>query len=1045
MSIDINKPLGQNPPRNVVFQTLTGLFDLYNSISNGEKTMSLTKTNVVQIYLSLFGKELTEEQVASQKALLALIDNEQDTTAAVGALFSEFAETDSQDLIAQVYQNLFNYPSDDNPQSDANDEGIAFWAGALDRGVSLEDVLENIAEISSNSDNPANAANRTSIVAAVEAAKDNLGIEDEENDDEEGEGTGQKGEDFYLTVGQDVGDDNKGLKGTDGDDTFYADLGQNALGQQANTLGSGDVLNGGAGTDTLDATLIAGHSLGNRVMDVMPTTKSVEIVKINAQLTSDAAFKNKNGATLNARKMDGVQEFTSKYSDADLTIKNISTNGVTGGTKAMTIGMEYTGNANSNWDESNMTALFDQDYLTRSAVDSNSLYYFTQDRLAANADNKPFDAKTTAVNGIRFMLDNQVVEIVVDEDILNTYFKSIKSGDRTNAYEGFKDLLKDALAAKNAEMDGALDGFEISVDAGFVRTKGAHQNQGDQLKFSVPAIVLTAPENVEITSPSISQKDKFLSTYDMFNDTDDEQVTSNTPVEINVDLEKVGLAGDGGGLQIGSMNKGDNENKYAAVNTVTSTVDGFDQFNVKVGGSKQESSSLAYLHSTNNALRKVDIKSQTGSDANLTIGNSNTNVSRLIEDSDEAANAFKDVQIVDASEFNGNLTLNAGITKEIVEKYLNYEGEQPFATHNSNEVANFDYKGGNGDDVINIFIDEAALDDAFESTTGGTNRNVFEMNINGGAGDDVITVTFDNNEGALASSLVNGITNITINGGAGNDVIDIKQDLGSGSSTDATFTIAFDGQFGHDTIIGFDTGIVTTSNEVQEIDLAGFKAHKGEIIKVTIGNATELFPADAYMNDADIATQVKSMLEASATPANDISTQQFDANGALIGGETGTKITATKTGANVETVKVEVINSQEAGGTYDKHYDTKHSVEATTTTEGGLKGSGSDLLDFSAYNAKAVVVDNGSSDIISTGGTFANGSKFIYLEKAKHNDNVYNVYEATAKIAGIADVGFGTGTASAKANNATKGAILGSIDFVDIVGGPVIDATQLLF
>lgn len=1039
MSIDINKPLGQNPPRNVVFQTLTGLFDLYNSISNGEKTMSLTKTNVVQIYLSLFGKELTEEQVASQNALLALIDNEQDTTAAVGALFSEFAETDSQDLIAQVYQNLFNYPSDDNPQSDANDEGIAFWAGALDRGVSLEDVLENIAEISSNSDNPANAANRTSIVAAVEAAKDKLGIEDEEND-EEGEGTGQKGEDFYLTVGQDVGDDNKGLKGTDGDDTFYADLGQNALGQQANTLGSGDVLNGGAGTDTLDATLIAGHSLGNQAMDVMPTTKSVEIVKINAQ-SSDAASK--NGATLNARKMDGVQEFTSKYSDADLTIKNISTNGVTGGTKSMTIGMQYTGNANSAWDESNMTALFDQDYLTRSAVDSNSLYYFTQDRLAANADNKPFDAKTTAVNGIRFMLDNQVVEIVVDEDVLNTYFESIKSGDRTNAYEGFKNLLKDALAAKNAEMDGALDGFEISVDAGFVRTKGAHQNQGDQLKFPVPAIVLTAPENVEITSPSMSQRDKFLPTYDMFNDTDDEQVTSNTPVEINVDLEKVGLAGDGGGLQIGSMNKGDNNNIYADVNTVTSTVDGFDQFNVKVGGSKQESSSLAYLRSTNNALRKVDIKSQTDSDANLTIGNSNTNASGFIENSAEAANAFKDVQIVDASEFNGNLTLNAGITDEIVKKYLNYEGEQPFATHNSNEVANFDYKGGNGDDVINIFINEDALDDAFESAT-GTNRNVFEMNINGGAGDDVITVTFDD-ASALASSVVTDITNITINGGAGNDVIDISQDISqNGSSTDATFTIAFDGQFGHDTIIGFDTGVVTTSNEVQEIDLTGFKAHKDEIIKVTIGNATELFTAPGNMDATDIATEVKNMLEASATPANDTSTQQFDANGASIG-VTGTTITATKTGANVETVKVEVINSQEAGGTYDKHYDTKHSVEATTKTEGGLKGSGNDLLDFSAYNAKAVVVDNGGSDII--GGTFANGSKFIYLEKAKHNDNVYNVYEATAKTAGINDVSFGTGTASATANNATKGAILGSIDFdtVDIVGGTAINATQLLF
>jgi len=57
---------------------------------------------------------------------------------------------------------------------------------------------------------------------------------------------------FNLTVGQDT------ITGTTGNDLFVANVVQNANGQQVNTLGSGDVLNGHGGLDTLSAKITAG-------------------------------------------------------------------------------------------------------------------------------------------------------------------------------------------------------------------------------------------------------------------------------------------------------------------------------------------------------------------------------------------------------------------------------------------------------------------------------------------------------------------------------------------------------------------------------------------------------------------------------------------------------------------------------------------------------------------------------------------------------------------------------------------------------------------
>ena len=88
-----------------------------------------------------------------------------------------------------------------------------------------------------------------------------------------------------------------------------------------NTLQSGDSIDGGAGTDTLLADLGTSNKFA-----ITPETKSVEIVKFRVQAegedggegnTSGAADK---GATIDAERMQGVKEFWSSNSRADLKV-----------------------------------------------------------------------------------------------------------------------------------------------------------------------------------------------------------------------------------------------------------------------------------------------------------------------------------------------------------------------------------------------------------------------------------------------------------------------------------------------------------------------------------------------------------------------------------------------------------------------------------------------------------------------------------------------------------------------------------------------------
>lgn len=865
---------------------------------------------------------------------------------------------------------------------------------------------------------------------------------------EEGGAPDTTGETYYLKAGHDnfTGDD----AGTAGDDLFIAAVVQNDAGLQVNSLGSGDRLDGGAGNDTLQATLVAGAwAGGNANQAIMPITKNIENIEINAQHTSFAADDLGDQVFLNARNMKGVEKIGSKFSDADLTIQNL-----TGDVRNMTVGMEYTGNADTDWDESDMTVFFDQDYLTRTPEETNSI----EIRMVDLLDNKVEGTPLTTFQTLTIRQDGK------DDLVVNVEEANGLVGQA--AYDKVVELLNAAFAADPEWEDvtaSLLPEREATFSDDIIGSNGQHYSKGQSAGNYSP-ILLTSESAAEFQRP-LSTNDQDAPDYNpFFSSVLNPTEASFVPVSINVDLEKVGLAADGGGLIIGSMNK-DGTNTFGKKQgvTVTDTVAGFDEFNVHVGGEQgKEDSSLSYLHSTDNTLRKVSIDSQAGSNANLKIGNSNTVLATPgtgFVDSANNAKAFKDVQIMDASEFNGNLILNAGITQDIITKYLANTEVMLYDVNSTAvdkaEQAAFEYLGGAGDDVFNIRIDQGALANAFTSGS-STNKNVFSMYVNGGAGDDTIIVAFD------GTGLVNGQTNITINGGAGNDSIDIKNGV---NSTDATFVIEFDGaNFGHDTIIGFNAvssgGNLTLENEAQTLDLTDLVAHQGETVVVWVGNQSYQYTLGSGEGDAVALKFIQDVLTGTNTGNSSNTTEYFDTN-TVISAASNNLIAGNTSGfegQNVGTVVVDILPAGSSvvhtDGTYDRDTDPLHSFTADTTQEGGIWSSttgGADVLDFSAYSVKGFVTadaikNDGTLDQISNTldgitTTLNAGDQFLTFVQSEHNADVMNVYlsTATAAIANASAVDFeGAGS------NATQGSAIGSIELSGVTNWDDLDASQFV-
>lgn len=212
-------------------------------------------------------------------------------------------------LVAKVYQNVLGRVADA--------DGLGFWVGEINKGVVKADTLvksmiNSLGAIDQlNMDNKVQAANTYTTTAGdkydLAAAKAAIGASTSNN----------PGQTFTLTAAVD------NVVGTTGNDTI---IGGAATAGNGSTLGSADVIDGGAGTDTLKITLDG--------VGATPNMKNVEILSV----------QNLTGLqTVNMINAVGVQQIVNDRSTAALTVNNVqelaavAVNGLSNAAQAYTV------------------------------------------------------------------------------------------------------------------------------------------------------------------------------------------------------------------------------------------------------------------------------------------------------------------------------------------------------------------------------------------------------------------------------------------------------------------------------------------------------------------------------------------------------------------------------------------------------------------------------------------------------------------------------------------------------------------------------------
>lgn len=607
------------------------------------------------------------------------------------------------------------------------------------------------------------------------------------------------GETFFLDVSRDlyINDD----AGTAGDDYYDAGLAQNQNGEQANTLGSGDRIDGGAGTDTLFAQVQDASPLNSGPgSSIRPVTVDVEVAHFQANTTYNPSIFSEGfseeilGVEINAADMIGLDEVGSVESDASLTIYNVNTlqdNDVYDDrrlTQSVRVRMDHTGNGDVITPAADLAVLFDNDYLLRDTPNPSNSSLTLQ---LLDIDNQINDGTPLATMPFdRLFLTVGGVDFTVDYDASN---------DLTGlaAYQALAAAINVGLAA------AGLDTLNAAVADSFTVVDPDGSPGGPASGFN---IVITDSAGAALSS------DGFGATGVVPPNTDYQKEVFTTPPEltetlitVDVDLFKVGRGGDGGHLVIGGMD-GDGLNIFN--NESSSVIEaGVEQFILHVEGDSTQNSSLAGLYSTNNTLRVVEVADAGSATADLIIGNDQTfqgvasnpfwnavltddfedgysqipaggsglntvngvqvENDRFDENNDGSNDdsfladltsfrnlAFKDVLIFDSTAFDNDVTLYGQFTNEVVEKYLDLTDidADPRADN-----GNANYAFGVGDDTLNLNFSK----DNF-AINGTATREDFSFTASMGDGDDLVQLQIGNGYSPAALRLQESAVNVDL-------------------------------------------------------------------------------------------------------------------------------------------------------------------------------------------------------------------------------------------------------------------------------------------
>ncbi len=780
---------------------------------------------IASLYKAVMGTTPSAEQLNTYAGLNEDIALEVINATMMGdsPIASGYESLTTELLVQSFFNTIFDI------EVDTASDGFAYWVNEVENNPFIDASNLAIALIN-GADEAGQAALATdvaSIVTAYEAAYPDGGTETP---------TEQDGETQYLTVANDV------LVGTADKDTFIADINQVAYtGSVANTLATGDRIDGGASTDTLKAQITTQQVTSDNgvVTDVQPRTTSVEIVEIEAQDFSDG-----NGyAVLDAKNMTGITKIGSSYSDGDLVIENLTTltdAGVIRNTADMTITMDHTDNFNSDEDASDLTVYFDEDYLVSGQETSGSELLIRMLNAVSNVEGgNPIDGTTS----LSFFVGT--TEVVVDLSAI----ESDATLDFTSAYGDVVDAINAQLAAQGLD---TVTASLAPIAEGVFSIPVSVYDSGDSAGYYYP-ILVTNSGSEELVEGTFTTTAVEYDTDQNNSMNADPAQTADVPLSVNIELTKVGRDADGGDLIVGGKSQ-----DALAPDTDVDQTDGIDQFNITVFGNEDLPSNLGIIRSTNGALDTVIIDSESRTD--------NSYAALTVRDAFGGT-----LETLNANAFMGNLSIGSVTAAADIDTFTATGGGNVYLR----ETISFGTQ-------LPSSLDE---DNSFTVTTGtGVDTILIDANggaqvdINTGSNDDSISVSIDGQDTSGSDLTKAFITSLSGNNTVSTTSVDAIHEalinLGSGSDTvnGNTVNIEVDTGSGKDTIYASNTaqkaifvqtaGTSAADLGVQAVDDGGVRTYNINETELLFGRTVTVTLATQGLVDA---LNLDSGFEATAT------------------------------------------------------------------------------------------------------------------------------------------------------------------------------------
>ena len=459
-----------------------------------------------------------------------------------------------------------------------------------------------------------------------------------------------------LTVGQDD------LTGSAGNDGFTAWIFNNT-----NSAQSGDMIDGGAGTDTLVAEIGDSQNFA-----ISLKTTSVEVAEFRAQAQSTDSSDNDiqdggtdgidEGVQIDAQDMDGTVEFWSTDSRANLTIEDVRENSNT-----VTLGWR-----NTDAGDVNFETYFDTQHITApSAVTADSqLFLELLDLEGMATDGEPL--LNNPYIGVSFTLDG-VTHNIEGAAVVQTSYADLVAG--LNAA-----LVDEGLSDVTASLGSSFSAINSSDGLSYDGTTIVLTNSGSETLGSGGWIVdgVLPPDSNLHTSQSTTPP-----------------ATSTELTQVDVVFDNVGRGSKAEDFVAGNISQGTNSGSQ-----------GIQQFNIQI----DRDSWVDTVRSTNNTLEEVYLES-IGSEGTVRIDDLN------------------DVRVFDATSMTNDVTLDATLADTVIAKYYDLEDDATNASADNIDFE-YDTAAGDDTLDINVSEAAASYEDFSLTVTTGAGDDSVTLMVN---------------------------------------------------------------------------------------------------------------------------------------------------------------------------------------------------------------------------------------------------------------------------------------------------------------------------